>query len=106
MRAWGLLTTLVLFGCGDDGGNTPIDGSIGDPIDAATTDAPDSDAYTGPTRTIFLNRNGGTYTMGMNDSVANTQAFDDMTVVAPPYPFGDPEWTATKACVTALFAPF
>jgi hypothetical protein len=108
MRAWGIafVVAMGLFAaCGDDGGNTPIDAPTGDPIDAAV-DAPNSDAYDGPTRTIFLNRAGGTYTVGANDSVANTQDFTTDPVTAPAYPYGDPEWNATRDCVAALFAPF
>src|SRR5687767_4209263 len=108
MRAWGIATglTYVLPARGDDGGNTqPIDAPSSD-ADAVIDAAPNADAYTGAARTLFLNRNGGTYTAGPNDSVANRQDFANMTVSAPAYPFGDAEWTATKDCVTALFAPF
>jgi hypothetical protein len=108
MRAWGLAAVAlgVLGGCGGDDGATPIDAPTGDPIDAAV-DAGDSDAYSGPPRTLFLNRAGGTYNVGPNDSVANTQDFQmSGSVNAPAYPYGDPEWTATRDCVAALFATF
>jgi hypothetical protein len=107
MRAWGFASIAVglLVACGgDDGGGTPIDAPT-NPVDAAV-DAMDSDAFNGATRILFLNRNGGTYTIGANDSVANTQSFSTNPVTAPAYPFGDPEWIATRDCVAALFAPF
>jgi hypothetical protein len=102
MRAWGIAAIAlgVLVACGDDSGNTPIDAPAVDPVDAAV-DAP---AVT--TRIVFLNRNGGTYTVGNFDSVANTQNYSTTTVQAQPYPYGDPEWATTKDCVTALFSPF
>jgi hypothetical protein len=106
MRAWGLVVCTAVFSviaCGGDDGGAVIDAPTGDPIDAPPGNA---DAYSGPARTIFLNRAGGTYAMGPNDSVANTQNFTDMSVTAPPYPFGDTEWNATRDCVAAIFQPF
>lgn len=101
MRAWGLAAGVVLSfssvlaACGgDDGGNTPIDAPAA--VDAAP----------GSGRILFLNRAGGTYRPGENDSVANTQGFTQTDVTAPPYPYGDTEWNATRDCVAALFDPF
>ncbi len=105
MRAWGpatgiVLSSILLVGCGDGSGDNP-------PIDAAdVVDAGSADAYDGPTRTLFLNRAGGTYNVGANDAVANTQGFTQAPVTAPAYPFGDTEWAATRDCVAALFQPF
>jgi hypothetical protein len=99
-----ILGIFVACGGSDDGdGSTPIDAP------AASIDAPSGGIDAPPAtarRTIYLNRHGGNYTVGTNDSVANTQIFSSGPVTAPAYPFGDAEWNATRDCIAQIFAPF
>jgi hypothetical protein len=58
------------------------------------------------TTTLYLNRNGGTYTPGANDSRANTSSVVSSTTVVPAFACGTPAWNEVVACVSGLFSPF
>lgn len=87
-RCFGVLLGCALAGCGDDG--------------AAPTDAADR---ANPT-TIFLNREGGSYTRGQPaNSSTNTTPLVVSPVLSPPV-ITDPDWNTFVACVRAKFERF
>ncbi len=55
---------------------------------------------------VFLNRNGGTYRPGQDDSRQNTSIVPRQPSTVGPWTFGDVAWDDLMACVTAQFAPF
>lgn len=60
-------------------------------------------------RTIFLNRNGGIYHMGPDDSRTNTSSIMNAATSGanlPPYPWGDASWAQVLQCVKDTYAPF
>jgi hypothetical protein len=57
-------------------------------------------------RTFFMNRNGGTYVPGDNDSVNNTSTIPEMVSTIPPYPYSEASWQAFMECSRAMWAPF
>lgn len=59
-------------------------------------------------RIVFMNRYGGTYTDGPDDSVANTtpSAKTKTVLVIPPWNGDDAEWEMVVSCVRNTFAPF
>ena len=56
--------------------------------------------------TVYLNRSGGTYTPGSDDSSANVSSLVSATVTVPAFGCGDTAWGALVTCVQGLFAPF
>lgn len=69
----------------------------------------DGVAFAGPGEPplkVFLNRNGGTYRPGQDDSRQNTSIVPRQNSTIPAWPFGDNAWDSLKECVTAQFAPF
>ena len=58
------------------------------------------------TTTLFLNRNGGTYTPGPDDARSNTSSVVSSTTTVPAFDCGTPAWNEVVACVTGLFSPF
>ncbi len=59
-----------------------------------------------PPLQIFLNRNGGTYSPGQDDSRRNTSIVPRQTSTIRPFPFGDAAWRGIVDCVTTQFADF
>ena len=57
--------------------------------------------------TIYLNRNGGTYTPGEpNDSQTNVSSVPDQPVTIPAWDVDDTSWNEVLSCVQDLFSPF
>lgn len=57
--------------------------------------------------TIYLNRDGGTYSPGEpNDSRTNVSSVPDEPVTIPPWEVDDTSWGEVVSCVQDLFAPF
>jgi MYXO-CTERM domain-containing protein len=66
-------------------------------------------AFVGPGQPplkIFLNRNGGTYRPGQDDSRNNTSIVPTQTSTISPFPYSDAAWRAVADCVTAQFAAY
>jgi MYXO-CTERM domain-containing protein len=66
-------------------------------------------AFAGPGQPplkIFLNRNGGTYSPGQDDSRRNTSIVPTQTSTIGPFPYSDNAWRAVVDCVTQQFAAF
>lgn len=59
-----------------------------------------------PERILYLNRHGGTYLPGDNDSVTDHQGISTGVVDVPSYPFDETSWLATRDCVAALFSRY
>lgn len=62
-------------------------------------------AGTNPT-IIFMNRNGGTYTRGWDDSRSNVSSIVDSSTKFPAFSYGDAKWNAVMECVRSIYAPF
>jgi hypothetical protein len=60
----------------------------------------------GPPLTIFLNRHGGTYRAGANDSSRNRSSIISGTRTIPAYERGDASWNDLLQCVREQFAAF
>ena len=92
---------VVLAACGggdDDGGGGGADADPGTPdACAAPGEAP---------AIVFLNRDGGAYTLGAEDSVANVSASIEQDRTVQPHPYGDENGDAIVACCTAGLSPF
>jgi hypothetical protein len=73
------------------------------PNDAAIE--PDAPSCGAP-RTVFLNRGGGTYTAGPDDSSSNTSSILTATATLPAPTVVEADWTSFVACVKTKFAPF
>jgi len=70
---------------------------------------PRSIAFAGPGQPplpIFLNRNGGTYRPGNDDSRANTSIVPNSPSTVTPFRGSAAQWQAVVSCVTTMFAPF
>lgn len=95
---------IVLAGCGDDA-HAAIDARVDTPMIDAPTDT--SPACTS-SKTVFLNRNGGTYNAGSaDDAITNTtRVLTTGSFDVHAYPFGDTDWAMITACVTSAFTPF
>jgi hypothetical protein len=72
---------------------------------ASSTESSASTAPVG-TRTLFLNRNGGTYYPGADNSSNNTSSIISSAVNAPPWSRSDADWTALVAGAKAAYAPY
>jgi MYXO-CTERM domain-containing protein len=59
-----------------------------------------------PPLPIFLNRFGGTYTPGPDDSRNNTSIVPNGTSTIGAYPYGDASWQQVVQCLTTMFAPY
>lgn len=59
-----------------------------------------------PPLKIFLNRNGGTYSPGQDDSRRNTSIVPRQTSQIAPFPYSDAAWNAVVGCVRDQFAAF
>ena len=92
MRSWWLLLACA---CGGDGSKA-IDAAIGDA-------SPDACAAS---HTIFLNRGGGTYTVGPDDATMNKSSAIGQTRTLPPPTTVDADWTAVMTCVTSKLSTF
>ncbi len=63
-------------------------------------------ASDGPPLTIFLNRHGGTYRGGANDSANNRSSLVRGSARLPAFARGDESWRALVECVTENYARF
>jgi len=66
-------------------------------------------AFAGPGQPplkIFLNRNGGTYSPGQDDSRNNTSIVPTQRSTIAPFPYSDAAWRAVVDCVTSQFAAY
>jgi MYXO-CTERM domain-containing protein len=68
--------------------------------------APTSAAAHARSRTLYLNRAGGTLTPGANNSQANTSSLVDQASTIAGWDVDDAMWAATMSCVRAMWAPF
>lgn len=59
-----------------------------------------------PQRTIFMNRNGGTYTPGSDNSSTNRSSIPSFTATVPAYEGTDAQWNQLLTCVQDQFARF
>jgi uncharacterized protein (TIGR03382 family) len=55
---------------------------------------------------IYMNRVGGTYTPGNNNSSTNRSSVPNTTSVIPPWNVSEAGWNEVMTCVAAQFAPF
>lgn len=55
---------------------------------------------------LYLNRGGGTYTPGFNDSRTDRSSLIAETSQIPAWDVGDDEWSEVVACVSELFADY
>lgn len=60
----------------------------------------------GPPLVVYLNRHGGTYRAGANDSARNLSSIIGGTRTVPAYERGDASWNALVSCVREQFAAF
>jgi uncharacterized protein (TIGR03382 family) len=59
-----------------------------------------------PPLPIFLNRFGGDYSPGPDNSRNNTSIVPDGPSHINPYPYGDASWQQMVECLTTMFAPY
>jgi hypothetical protein len=90
-----VVSVCLVFGCGDDGGGGATDAQSS--IDAG--DCSDS-------RVFFLNRGGGSYTPGMDDSSANVSGVLSGPATVDPWTVGDTDWNDLIACIRSKFAAY
>src|SRR5262245_43714630 len=100
------VTPGVIESPGGDSPETPRGGSyVSIELDTRPTFAPG-----GPPLPIYLNRTGGTYAGGPDDSKGNVSSVVAYTGVGQaligPYGGGDAAWAEIVACVRDQFAPF
>ena len=55
---------------------------------------------------IYMNRDGGTYTPGQNNSATNRSTIPNFTATVPSWGVSESGWQQVMDCVTAQFAPF
>jgi MYXO-CTERM domain-containing protein len=55
---------------------------------------------------IYMNREGGTYTPGQNNSATNRSTIPSFTATVPNWNISETAWQQVLDCVTAQFAPF
>src|SRR5262245_29852169 len=91
---------VLAIGCGGGGGSSNVDAPI--TIDAA----PDSGGGCVPARTIFLNRNGGTYMPGTDDATTNKTPILSAQTTIPAPAITDPDWLNVTTCVRAKLAGY
>jgi hypothetical protein len=68
--------------------------------------APGSAGALAKSRTIYLNRRGISVAPGASDSRTDRSSIVDRPRSVPPWSTSEATWSATKACVAAMFAPF
>lgn len=93
----------VLDAANDDGGATEIE--AGGSQDAGP-DAPPCTPPATPPVVVFLNKDGGTYTPGFDDSRTNLSSIVNQTTVAPAWTVTPGAWQTLLDCVKQKFAPF
>ena len=59
-----------------------------------------------PRRVIYMNRHGGLFLPGPNNSSANTSSIPDRSAQVGAFGLSDDAWTRIMACVRNQFAPF
>ncbi len=67
---------------------------------------PVSAAAVATTRTLYLNRDGGTLTPGNNNSQTNTSSLVSQASTIAGWDTTDAKWAETMACVRDMWAPF
>jgi hypothetical protein len=60
----------------------------------------------GERRIIFMNRNGGTYSPGDNNSSANVSSIPNQVSTIPPWPYSDAAWEQFMLCSIDMFGRF
>jgi len=85
------LAVVVLGACGGDDGGTPL-GPDAEPVSTATP--------------IFINRGGGEYTTGSENSRANTSSILPANAELGAYTITEPRWEALLDCLRGMYAPF
>jgi hypothetical protein len=60
----------------------------------------------GETRVVFLNRRGGTYTRGSNNSSTNVSSIPSTTATIPAYEGSEADWQSLLSCVRTQYARF
>ena len=108
--------TNVGTGPGNDGGPTTSEGGAdaSDPGDSAATDAPgpadaaDAAICTPPGAPIvvFLDKAGGMWTPGADDSRTNVSSILNQATTIPAWGVAPASWAALMACVAQKFKPF
>lgn len=102
-----VMSVLSTVAC--DGGDDDDGAGASDAMSAGSADAGDTaDAgtcATGEGRTVFLNRGGGIYHAGPDDSSTNTSRILMAETTLQPF-MGAPDWDGLVACVAGKFAPF
>lgn len=91
-HSWVVVGTL-LAACG--GGDEP-------PADSVSNE----DAPPKPATVVFLNRGGGSYTRGTDNSSTNVSSIapSNLTIAAPT--IDEADWSVVRACVDEKFAPY
>lgn len=99
LRGGAVACVLVVGACGgDDAGEQIADAAV--EVDAAP------DANCTPAFTIFVNRNGGTYTPGADDAAENSSAIlSDEATLSAHTPSAD-DWDWTMDCIRAAWTPY
>lgn len=67
---------------------------------------PVSAATTATTRTLYLNRHGGSMTPGNNNSQTDTSSLVNQPRAVSGWQVSDADWAETVACVQQMWAPF
>ncbi|HTM19226.1 MAG TPA: hypothetical protein VL172_01920 [Kofleriaceae bacterium] len=89
-----ILLCTLLGACGGGGG------------DGADAGAPDAGDCPAPA-VLFMNRGGGDYTLGTEDSANNVSSIINMAQTIPAFDaMTEPQWADLVACVGTLVAPF
>jgi hypothetical protein len=82
----------LTFFTAEEGSGSDVEGAL-----AAATSAP---------RLVFLNRAGGRYTPGRNNSAANSSSIPKRNVAVAPYEGTNDEWNRVVSCVKDQFASY
>ena len=90
-----LVVTVLVTACG--GGDSPA-------IDAPAGDAPS--CIPGTPHVVFLNRAGGAYTKGNDDSTTNTSSIINANITLPAPNVVESDWTTFVSCVKSKFTSF
>jgi hypothetical protein len=106
-----VLALVFLIGCGgggsgDDDDDGPPDARVEEIPDAADLDAyiPVGGCGTADGFTFFLNKDGGDYTMGLDDPATNVSGILDMSYTLAPWPHAN--WAEIVACVRQAMAEY
>ena len=93
------LTLAVWGGCSDDASTVIPDAGLPDATEVRCPGSPEP-------HIVFLNRNGGSYTMGPNNPGTNTSQIlgEDVTLNAPGIADGD--WDEITSCVTSMLSDY